>query len=129
MRDGMDTVAGMDPIVTVTDAPSPEARALICDSLVGKAVLAVLARTQRHHRARRRRRRRPAGDGPGALSCLRVVDPREPLPQLDDGRQLALLVESSTDRRGIGFGHDEHRRSMGHAPRGRQARLWARLAL
>lgn len=33
MRDGIDTVAGMDPIVTVTDAPSPEARALIGDGL------------------------------------------------------------------------------------------------
>jgi hypothetical protein len=35
MHDGMDTVAGMDLIVTVTDAPSPEARALIGDGLNG----------------------------------------------------------------------------------------------
>jgi len=61
---------------------------------------------------------------------LRVVgDPREPLPQLDDGRQLALLVESVTDRHGIRFGHDEHRRTMGHAPRGRQAQSRHRRAV
>lgn len=128
MRDGVDTVAGMDPIVTVTDVPSPEARALICNSLIGKALLAVLARTQWHHRARRRGCRLPAGDGAGACPRLRVVDPWETLPQLDDGRQLALLMEGGADRGGIRFGHDEHRRSMEHAARDRQARPRARLA-
>ncbi len=88
--------------------------------------LAALAWMQRRHRTRRCGRRLPAGDGPDAGPRLRVVgDPREPPPQLDDGRQLALLVESGTDRGGIGLGDDEHGASMEHAHRGQQARRWS----
>ena len=86
------------------------------------AAPAALARAQRHHRARRRGRRLPAGDGPDAGPRLGMVgDPREALPQLDHGRQFALLVQGGADRGGIGFGYHEHGRSMGHAPRSRQA--------
>ena len=81
----------------------------------------------RHHSARRRGRWLPAGDGPCAGPYLRMVgDPRETLPQLDDGRQFAVLVEGGANRSGIGFCHDEHGQSMGHVPLGRQARSWTR---
>jgi len=72
------------------------------------------AGTQPGHRARRSRLRRPPGDGPGACPCLRVVgDPLKPPAQLDGGRQLALLIEDSADRVGVGLGDNEHQRSMG----------------
>jgi len=91
----------------------------------GKTVLATFARVQRRHRTWRCGQGLPAGNGPGAGPRLFVVsDAGEPLPQLDDSRQLALLVEGCTDRGGVCFGHDEHRRSMEHACRGRQARRW-----
>ena len=69
---------------------------------------------QPRHRPRRVRHRRPPGDGPGASPRLGIVgDPREPPAQLDGGRQLALLIEDSADRSNIGFGDDEHSKSMG----------------
>src|SRR5208282_3831831 len=63
------------------------------------------AGTQRGHRARRSWwRRLPPGDGPGACPCLRVVgDSLKPPAQLDGGRQLALLIEDSADRVGVGL--------------------------
>jgi len=77
---------------------------------------------QRRHRAQRLGQWLPAGNGAGTFPRLRVVgDPREPPPQLDDGRQLAVLVEGGADRGGIGLGDDEHGGSMEHARRGRQA--------
>ena len=63
---------------------------------------------------RSQRQRLPAGDGAGALPCLRVVgDAREALPQLDRGREFAPLLVDGADRSGIRLGDDEHRWSMG----------------
>ena len=80
--------------------------------------------TQRGHRARRSRQRLPPGDGPGACPCLRVVgDSLKPPAQLDGGRQLALLIEDSADRVGVGLGDNEHPDSMAaRTAAGKQAR-------
>lgn len=87
------------------------------------AAPAAFASMQRHHRTRRCGRRLPVIDGPDAGLRLGMVgDPREALPQFDDGRQLAFLVEGGTDRGGINFGHHEHGWSMGHALGEPQAR-------
>ena len=44
-------------------------------------------------------------DGPGALSCLRVVEhTREQPAQLDRGRELAVLLEDGSDLRGNSAG-------------------------
>ena len=52
-------------------------------------------------------------DDARALPRLQVVgDTGEQAPQLDRGRQLALLLECGTDRGGFCFGNDEHLRSM-----------------
>src|SRR5208283_6114920 len=72
------------------------------------------AATPRGHRVRRSWRRLPPGDGPGACPRLGVVgDPLKPPAQLDGGRQLALLIEDSADRIGVGLGDNEHPNSMG----------------
>ncbi len=77
------------------------------------AWLAVLAGTQLGHRAKLGWQRRPPGDAPGARPRLRVVgDSWEPPAQLDNGRQLSLLIEDGADSGGIGFGDDEHPQSM-----------------
>jgi hypothetical protein len=79
-----------------------------------------LAGTQPRHGAHWQRR--PPSDGPGALRRLPVVgNAREQAPQLDGGRQLAVLIEDGADRGGIGFGDDEHGGRMGGAHCGRQA--------
>ena len=73
----------------------------------------VLAGTQLGHRAKLGWQRRPPRDAPGARSRLRVVgDSWEPPAQLDNGRQLSLLIEDGADSGGIGFGDDEHPQSM-----------------
>jgi len=59
------------------------------------------------------RQRLPSGDDARALPRLQVVcDTGEQAPQLDRGRQLALLLECGADRSGFCLGNDEHLRSM-----------------
>ena len=61
-----------------------------------------------------RPQRLPAGDGAGALPRLLVVgDAGEQPPQLDRGRELAMLLEGGADRSGLSLTDDEHRWSMG----------------
>ena len=98
-----------------------------------EADLPLTARTQRRHWARRVLQRFPSGDGPGACPRLRVVgDPWEPAAQLDGGGQLALLIENSADRGGIGLGDGEHPVRMGPRTaadkRGVSPLRWQRIA-
>ena len=59
------------------------------------------------------RQRLPSGDDARDIPRLQIVgDTGEQAPQLDRGRQLALLLECGTDRGGVCFGNDEHLRSM-----------------
>ena len=76
---------------------------------------------QRLHRPRRQRP--PAGDGAGALSCLRAVgDAREAPPQLDPGREFAALLVDGADGSLVFLGDGEHRWSMGTHPTAGNAR-------
>ena len=78
-----------------------------------EAGLGVPAGTQPPHRARLGWQRHPPGDAPGACPRLRVVsDPRKPPAQLNNSRQLSLLIEGGADRGSIGLGDDEHPQSM-----------------
>jgi hypothetical protein len=60
------------------------------------------------------RQRLPAGDRPHAQPGILVVhDPSEVPSQFHHGCKLAALLVSGSDRGGVGFGDDEHQRSMG----------------
>ena len=55
----------------------------------------------------------PACDGPGALSCVRVIEHTRKQPaQLDCGRELAVLLEDDADRGGICLSANEHTNRM-----------------
>jgi hypothetical protein len=67
-----------------------------------------------HGRPRWQYQRLPAGDGSGALACMGVVGDAGEMPaQLNRSGELTAPVEGGPDRRGLGFGDDEHHRSMG----------------
>jgi hypothetical protein len=70
-------------------------------------------RTQPNHLRWYRRQWLPPGDRPDMLPGFGVVsDATKPPAQLDGGRQLTLLFIDSADRGGVGFGYEEHRKSM-----------------
>jgi hypothetical protein len=72
--------------------------------------------------AEARRQRLPPGDGPGALSRLRVIgDVGEQPAQLNGGRQFALLLIGGADRGGGFLGNDKHGGQHGATGGGRQA--------
>ncbi len=71
----------------------------------------------------RRRRRPPSRDDPHALPPPGVVgDQREVPPQLENSRQLALLVEHTADGLGSGFIDAEHGPTMQETTQRRQAK-------